>query len=289
MSRTLGALLAAHIATRRTELARCVRLDLRDGSSIGITDHDADLAVDLGDGSLAYSAAIGAAPSAVALSLGLEADNVEIAGPLVEPFTAAAVAGGRFHRARVRVFDVRWSAPAQFARLLSGKVSSARIEADAFTLEVRSAADAFNQTIGRVLSPQCSNDFGVYDLPRSYCQAVPATWAATVSAVTDDLRFAVTWTGLTPTVETIRNGLAAFDTGSLAGGLPVEVFNLAGATVELYQPLVEAPQVGDTLTVTQGCAKTREACKSFGQILNFRGFPDLVGTDDYVKFPSPGG
>lgn len=293
MSRTIGAPLATHIATRRTRLARCVRLDLRDGSSIGVTDHDADLSVDLGDGALAYSASIGASPSAIALSLGMEADNMELTGPLVIPFTRAAVLGGRFHRARVRVFDVRWDSPTQFTRLLAGKVTAPKVEGDAFTLEVRSNADAYNQTIGRVLSPYCSHDYGVDNGLTSRCQATPLVWTGVVASVTDDMRFSVTWDSPAPDAGSdVVNGLVEFTTGALAGTYPVEVFSLSGSPpslIEVYQPLIEAPEVGDALTVTEGCDKLRATCKLKGQILNFGGFPDLTGTDQYVKFPSPGG
>jgi hypothetical protein len=43
-------------------------------------------------------------------------------------------------------------------------------------------------------------------------------------------------------------------------------------------PLVEAPLVGDTLTVRDGCARTRAACMAHGQILNIRAFPEVPGT-----------
>ena len=116
-----------------------------------------------------------------------------------------------------------------------------------------------------------------------------ATYGATVASVTDDLRFAVTWTGSAPAAADIRDGLVTFTSGALVGCLPVEVFDLTGgATIEVYQPLAEAPQVGEALTVTEGCDKLRETCKAKGQILNFGGFPDLTGTDAYVKFPVPG-
>lgn len=285
MSRTIGAGLAAHIATGRTRLAHCLRLDLRDGTSIGITSLDVDIDVDLGDGVLTYKADTGIVPSAASTAIGFEADNLEARGPLGSLVTRAAVLGGRFNQARARLFDVKWDSPALTMAILAGKVSAASVEAGEFVFEIRSATDAFNQTIGRIISPTCSHDFGV-----GQCQAIPLTWLATVSAVTDDLRFTVNWgSSPVPTAADIRNGLVEFSTGALAGTLPVEVFDYAGGVIDLYQPLAEAPQIGDALTVTEGCEKTRDACKLKGQILNFGGFPDLTGTDAYVKFPNPGG
>ena len=291
--RTIVAGLASHIATSRTRLSRCIRLDLRDGTSIGVTDHDSDLEVNLGDGALSYSADIGLTAASIKHSLGLSADSLELSGPIADPFTRTAVAGGRFTQARVRVFDVRWDSPTQYLRLMAGKITAATVSGGQFTFEARSKVDAYNQVIGRVLAPQCSHEFGVDNGLTSRCQATPQVWAATVTAVTDDMHFEVSWGSPAPDeAADALNGLVEFTSGELAGTYPVEVFSLSGSpldTIETYQPLIEAPQVGDSLTVTEGCDKLRTTCKLKGQILNFGGFPDLVGTDAYVKFPAPGG
>lgn len=294
MTRTLVAGLTSHLATGKTRLSRCVLLDLRDGTALGITDHDQDLTVSLGDSpSALFRADVGAIPSAASLSIGLDSDSFEVTGPIGSTVTRAAVKGGRYLRARARLFDVNWSDTTQIARIMAGKVAEAKIEGGAFTFTVRSSTDALNQTIGRVLSPQCSNEFGVLSLPQSRCQAVPTVYEAEVIAVTDDLRFRVSWTSSpAPTAATdVLGGKVEFTSGDLAGTLPVEVFSLSGSpldTIETYQPLAEVPEIGDTLTVEEGCDKLRATCKLKGQILNFSGFPDVVGTDAYVKFPNPG-
>jgi uncharacterized phage protein (TIGR02218 family) len=294
VTRTLDAGLTAHLATKKTTLSLCVLFDLRDGTSLGITDHDQDITVSLGDSpSVLFRADVGAIPSAISLAIGLDADNFEVTGPLGDTVTRAAVKGGRYLRARARLFDVNWSDTSQIARIMAGKVAEASIDGGAFTFTVRSGADALNQAIGRVLSPQCSNEFGVLNLPHSRCQAVPTLYEAEVIAVTDDLRFRVSWTTspAPDAADDVLGGKVEFTSGALAGTLPVEVFNLSGSpldTIEVYQPLAEAPQVGDLLTVEEGCDKLRATCKLKGQILNFAGFPDVIGTDAYLKFPNPG-
>lgn len=283
MTRTIGAPLTSHIASGKTRLSRCLRLDLQDGTTLGITDHDNDLSVNLGDGALTYRADVGAIPSAISTSVGFELDNLEMSGPLGSAVTQASVLGGRFRQARARIFDVQWDETTRWYALLAGRVGEGKVEAGRFTLQIRGASDAYNQTIGRVIGPYCSHDFG-----QGQCQAVPETWAAEVATVTDALRFTVTWTGATPTSADVRNGTVEYDTGALAGTRPVEVFNLTAGLLEVYHPLAEPPQVGDELTVTQGCPKLRPACKGFEQILNFGGFPDVPGTDDYLPVPTPG-
>lgn len=293
MTRTLGAGLTAHLATKKTRLSRCVLLDLRDGTSLGITDHDQDLTVNIGSSpSNLFRADVGAIPSAISLSRGLDTDSIEVTGPLGATVTRAAVKGGRYIRARARVFDVNWSDTSQIARLLAGKVAECRIDGGAFRLTIRSHTDALNQTIGRVLSPQCSHEFAVFDPPRSRCQAIASEYQAQVAAVTDDLTFQVTWTSSpAPDAEDVRNGKIRFTTGELANLPPVEVFNLSGSpldTIETFYPLAELPQVGDLLTVEEGCDKLRSTCKLKDQMVNFGGFPDVVGTDQFLKYPNPG-
>jgi len=286
MTRTIGAALAAHIATKRARLSRCVRLDLRDGSRVAFTDHDKDLSVNLGDGAgaIVYRADLGVSVSDIVQTLTLEADNYELSGPVSETITRLALLGGRFLRARAWVFDVRWDAPAQYLALQYGRVAEAKVSGSRFTMQVRSSTDAYNQTIGRVLSPGCSWDFGVFDPPRSRCPATPMTWNAQVVSVVDAMRFRVDWGTGGPTAAEALNGLVTFSGGALAGTLPVEIFSLSeDGDVSLYHPLPEAPEVGATLVITEGCDKLRPTCKEKGFILDFGGHPDAPGNDDFLQ------
>ena len=71
---------------------------------------------------------------------------------------------------------------------------------------------------------------------------------------------------------------------------PVEINDWSSAGgVALWTSLPEPPAVGDTLTLTQGCGKTRADCMAFGNIVNFRGFPDVPGSDQVLRYPNPAG
>jgi uncharacterized phage protein (TIGR02218 family) len=56
-------------------------------------------------------------------------------------------------------------------------------------------------------------------------------------------------------------------------GQSLTVQNTASFGVAFGYPLVTIPLVGDTFTVSQGCAKTVARCQAFGNILNYGGFP----------------
>jgi hypothetical protein len=70
------------------------------------------------------------------------------------------------------------------------------------------------------------------------------------------------------------------------------VFDFAGGTgggtLALYAPLAAVPAVGDTLEIRRGCEKTRAACMAYSNIDNFRGFPDVPGSDQVLRYPNPG-
>lgn len=287
--RTLTANLLTHLARPAHTRCRMLRLDLVNGDVLAVTDHDRDLAFDLGDGEAAYSPRTGIMASDVALSAGFDADDLEVSGPLVEEatedwhVTRAMVLGGKFDDAVARFFQVNWQAPGDGAiAILKGYVVLAEVEGSRFKLTIHSEISKFRQEIGRVISPYCDADFG--DARCGYA-VVPV--AATVVSVVDARSFTVSFTGAYAN-DYFNKGTAAFQTGALAGGRPVEIsdWSAAGA-VTLWTELPQPPDVGDTLDLAQGCDKTRAACMAFDNILNFRGFPDVPGSDQVLKYPNP--
>lgn len=284
MSRTLGGPLTAHLATRAHTRCGMVLLRLADGAEIGITDHDRDLSFDIGTGPVVYSSSTGVLPSSLTLTEGFDADSIELVGPIGDTFTLQAALGGRFDRAEAYVFEVNWKSLASGPiRLLRGKVGEARPEGGRFVVSIRSLVDAFNQAIGRVITPYCDADFG-----DDRCGYDPLEAEATVATVTDGMRFTVTFAG--DYAEDFFNaGTVLFTSGELAGAGAVEIFDWSSAgAIVLFEPLADAPQTGDELILRQGCPKTRAACREFGNILNFRGFPEVPGSDQVLKYPVPG-
>jgi uncharacterized phage protein (TIGR02218 family) len=273
--------MAGHLAGTAHTRCNMLLLDLQDGSRIGITDHDKDLSFDVGDGLVTYNSGTGILISNVALSCGLEADNFEVKGPIADIVTREGVIGGRFNRARARLFEVNWKDLTQgYIPILAGNVSEARVEGGQFVMEIRADVDRFNQTVGRVITDQCDADFG--DGIR--CHATPVSIIGTVTAATDGMGFTVSFTG--SYADTFFNkGTVQFLTGALAGTAKVEIQSwTAAGVIQLFVPVASIPAIGDTCTIRQGCydpatgqSKSRAACMTFGQILHFRGYPEVPG------------
>lgn len=299
MSRTLGGPITSHIASSPHTLCNMLRLALVDSSVIATTDHDRVLAFDIGEGSEAYSPRTGIMASDLALSVGFDVDDVEVTGPLVDEATEAwhvtktMILGGRLDDAVAHFFMVNWKSLGSGAiKLLKGRVVLAEVEGDRFKLTIHSEVSKFAQEVGRVITPYCELDYGVGNCPRTRIEL-----AATVTAVTSERQFTVSFSGSYAN-DFFNKGTVAFTSGALAGTRPVEISDwTSGGGIVLWTELAEAPQIGDTLDVRQGCydpatgaSKTREACMALGgDALPFRGFPDVPGTDQVLKYPNPGG
>ena len=66
-------------------------------------------------------------------------------------------------------------------------------------------------------------------------------------------------------------------TSGAASGLKTNVKTMTSAGLQLLLPLGRTPAVGDTFTVSAGCAKTAATCQyKFNNLVNFGGFPDLT-------------
>lgn len=286
MARTLGGPLTSHLATNTHTRCGMLRLDLKDGSVLAVTDHDRVIPFDLGDGSADYTPRTGILPSDLSLSCGFDDNDIEVSGPITDDglTTRTAFLGGRFDDAVARYFQINWNSPGSGAiKLLKGYVAQATVEGGRFKLLIHSEISKFKQTVGRVISGFCDADFG-----DARCGFTPATLSATVASVTDERVFAVTFSG-TYADDFWNKGKVSFTSGALMGIRPVEIFDWSAAgDVALWTDLPEPPAVGDTLTLTQGCDKTRADCLAYDNVINFRGFPDVPGSDQVLRYPNPG-
>jgi uncharacterized phage protein (TIGR02218 family) len=290
MSRTVSAGMATMLASRFHTRCRMMALVLTDGTKLGFTDHDQDLTYTLSAdavGELTFQAGEGIISSDIQMSCGLEASNMEVSGPIGSVVTMDALLGGRFDDATVYVFDVDHTnlANGEIA-YMKGNVTEVRLEGGEFVLEIRDQKAGYERTVCRVMTNQCPWEFA--DGVR--CHATATIISGTVLAVTSEMEFTVSYSG-TYADDFFNKGLVTATSGALLDTLPVEIEDwnetTAGqAVVKLYVPLVEAPAVGDTFDIKDGCSKLRKSddatvptCVTHGAILDFGGFPEMPGSD----------
>jgi uncharacterized phage protein (TIGR02218 family) len=279
--------LAAHLASGVTTLCWCWRVTRRDGVAQGFTDHDRALTFD----GTTFEAATGFTASDIKDDVGLSIDNLEVTGALSSAsLNDADLAAGRYDDARVEIFRVNWQAPEQRVLMRAGSLGEVKRSGSAFTAEVRGLAHYLQQPKGRLLQLTCDADLGDarcgVDLGESTFRGEGA-----IVSVYSDRRFAASGLGAYAH-DFFTRGLLTFTSGASAG-LKIEVkthANSGGAVVlELWADAEGSLGIGDSFTVSAGCNKRFETCKSrFANGTNFRGFPAIPGNAYLTKIAHRG-
>lgn len=292
--RTIAAGLTTHISGTSHTRCNMLLLQFRNGDVIGITDHDEAIdynLLDAGLGNVVYSAGSGIVPSDVVLMAGVDASNFEASGPLGGLITSRPFSGGSFDRARAWLFQVNWDdVTTGKIPILVGNVSEGRIEGGRFTFQVRSDQDRLNQLVGRLIAPNCSATFG-----DGQCTMTPESIVGTVTSVSSAIQFTVSFSGSYAN-DYFNMGQIEPLTGDLVGIPPVEIFDWTSAgVITLFTALPAVPGFGETFTISRGCSKLRMSddpsvptCLSYDNVINFRGFSEVPGTDQVLKMPIPG-
>lgn len=120
---------------------------------------------------------------------------------------------------------------------------------------------------------------------------------ASVASVTDRRVFRITVTESRAVDDWFNLGRVQFESGPNAG-LSMEVKDWVQSTgeVTLFLPMPFTPGVGNVLNIRPGCDRTRPTCRNkfvmsgsadfaSGNVLNFRGEPDLPGSDFTLTYP----
>jgi uncharacterized phage protein (TIGR02218 family) len=285
--KNLPAPLQAHLDTGATTLAWCWRVTRNDGTRLGFTDHDRDLAFD----GTVFEAATGFTASEIKDALGLSVDNLEVSSALKsDRLSEDDLAAGLYDDAAVEIWRVNWADTESRVLMRSGSLGEVRRSGAAFTAEVRGLAHYLQQPKGRLYQSGCDADLG--DSRCGIDLANPAfRGTGTVLAAASPRLFAAS--GLAAfTAGWFTRGLVTFTSGANAGrAQEVKRHTLSGAdaTIELWQPMASAIAPGDTFTVAAGCDKQFSTCKAkFANAANFRGFPHIPGPDYVLSVAKPG-
>lgn len=277
--------LDAHLALGTTQTAHCWKVERRDGTAYGFTDHDRDLAFD----DVVFRADTGLSAAALMQTTGLAVDNTEAVGALSDAaITEADLVAGRFDGATVEAWLVQWDAPENRVLQFRGSLGEITHGNGAFTAELRGLAEALNVPMGRVFQRSCSAVLGDracrFDL-----SGTAYSVEAAISRVQDNR---IIWLkdvdGYLPRwfergrIE-VMDGFA----NGLVGAIKIDRVEAGRRRVELWDRMRAPLTPGDQICLVAGCDKHFETCRlKFNNTLNFRGFPDIPGGDWMVAHPS---
>ena len=257
-------------------IALCWRVERRDGVTIGLTAHDADLTID----GLVHRAAPGMTPSAVERSDGLEADTMDVGGAL----TSGAIAeedliAGRWDGAQVVLSAVDWETGAVVAALGEGRIGAVELRDEGFTAGLAGASAALQRPVVEETSAGCRAELG-----DARCRVTMPGRRRFARVLACDDRV-LTLDGGEPHANGYAGGVVRWF-GGRNGGLASAVSASDGATVTLRGAPVFAVEPGTLIDVREGCDKTLATCATrFGNAANFRGEPFLPGIDLLTRYP----
>ena len=263
-----------------TTRCRCWKVERRDGTVFGFTDHDRDLEF----GGVVFRAGSGLDASVVEASTGLSVDNAQAVGALSDAsLSEADILGGKFDGAEVWHWIVDWQDVAARRLVFRGTIGEIRRGAFGFEAELRGLAEALNLPLGRSYLRQCDRIFGDakcgVDLAAFTAQGTVVE-CSTRRVVLDGLAgFAGKW---------FENGVLRWPDG---GETLVKADTLDGArrVLDFFEEVRVPVAAGVVVDAVAGCDKRMASCKAkFGNLANFRGFPHIPGEDRVTAYPVSG-
>ncbi len=276
--------LAEHLAGGVTTVCRAWAVTRRDGVVLGFTDHDRALQFE----GIDFAASSGLTARSVEQTTGLAVDNSEAVGALSDAsIREEDVRAGLFDGAELRNWLVNWSDTSERQLVFRGTLGEVERQGKQFRAELRGLAEAINQPKGRVYQKPCSAVLGDgacrFDTSApgfSIDVTVLEVVGPTEVRIASQSGFANDW---------FLRGRVTVLTGGAAGQIGVvkrDVELDGGRQVEFWERFAGGLSVGDEVRVEAGCDKRVETCREkFGNLLNFRGFPDIPGEDWLVSYP----
>ncbi|MDM0041884.1 DUF2163 domain-containing protein [Variovorax sp. J22R193] len=272
--KTIPIALRNEFAKGSTTRAWCWYFEQKGGAVFTVTTWSRDLLID----GLIYKAKDGVNPMAIESTADGAVSNSEITGALSDDFvTEEQIVGGIWDNCFVTVFEVN-ARDLTMGRmsLVSGwlgQLSCGRMD---FKAELRSLAQALQQTIGDVYQPMCRARLGD-SMCKVDVEALRVT--STLTAVTSRRTFTDSARG--EASDWFGAGLFRVLAGPYTG-MEMEVYAFAAGVFTLSLPLPFDPTVWPAYSVVPGCRKRHERgglfpagisdCRDkFNNVINFQG------------------
>lgn len=278
MSKSVPSPLQAHLDTGATRMALCWKVVRTDGTVQGFTEHDCDLTFD----GVTYLARSGFTATAVAQSLGLAVDNLNLDGALSSAtINEDDLAEGRYDDAAVELIWVNWTDVTQRITMSRGNIGEVKREETAFSAEFRSLASKLQQKVGRTYQRTCDARLGD---ARCGVNLESSTFKASGGTIVSASGRSI-----------VGNSTSGYDDGWFThgtlevtsganAGLFFEVKSHTGNNLTLWDLPPSPLLTGVSYVVRAGCKQDWEVCRDkFNNLANFQGFPDIPGQDYLQK------
>ena len=294
MSRRIPVALQANLDSATPSVTRCIRIQKKDGTALGVTMWDTPVVYDHGDGwgEIEYSAQAGVDASDIMSDIGYSVSNAEgriLAATNNDGLTPEAVEAGELDDAEWTCFllDPMNPSPGSAAILDAGDIGEVRVERGLVIIpELLSYMMRLQQPVGHVFQRPCRAIFGTPPDSQTGCGVnAEALWAAgqVVSVGAEsDRTFTGEFDGWFP-------GRLEFLTGPNVGKR-YAIESVSGATLSLADTTPYLIGPGDLYRHRPDCTKLpngTQGCKFWGNYLNYKG-EDNIPSGDGAAGSTPG-
>jgi uncharacterized phage protein (TIGR02218 family) len=245
-----------------------------DGAGFASTSHDHRQFT----GSMTLEPNIDLRPRELAVNDQLFGSFLELEGGLGSQISPTAdLRSGHWRGAAVRLLMGDWWQEAETCTLAAGEVGRITLQEERLAISVDLRPDDARQPPCIQTSPECRAVLGDRQCRmdmRSRKLRVTVVAALAEGIVVD-----------TADIDRFGMGRLRWISGSQCGLEDMIVAVEAGRLV-LRDAVLSSLKIGDTAILTEGCDGRRSTCSErFGNILNFRGEPDLPGSEIIMRLP----
>ena len=270
-----------HLIGGVTTLSMIWTITRKDSTVFYFTDADADITYD----GHTYKAANSGTLSAMQQSSKLDVDNFDFSIILDETeISKEDVISGIFDYAEIKIWMINRNATANGAlKMIRGRLGEVHMTDDhKASIEFRSLVQLLSQGIGRVYSHECNADLGD---TRCGVDLESYTFAGTVTSIKNNQIFLDS--ERSEADDYFNYGMLIWTSGNNNGlSMEIQDFVNATGTFTLVSPMPFTVAIGDTYSAIKGCDKQKATCiADFDNVLNFRGFAEIPGSDFLHTIP----
>lgn len=251
-----------------------IKIVRSDATIKGFSNHDKPLTID----SIQYKPTPGLERVIMNLRSNAEVSNQEFGGGWVVDLNETDLQNGLYDDALITVFRADWSnVSAGTVVIFEGSLGMIQWTEDGFKADIHSLMRQLGKKIGISTTAKCRHNLFTQASSTNIgaCTLVEGsfTYNTTVVTATSKLKFTIGSIGQPDAW--IANGILTWTSG-LNSGASYEVKSYVSNVVDLFLPTTFIVANGDAFTVTAGCDKNIETCKSkFSNVVNFGGFPHI--------------
>lgn len=277
----LSAEMSERLQSDSLHFCQCWLIKLRDGTRIGLTDHDCPVQFD----GVNFSANAGMTPAALEMSADFARDGSEAMGVLGSPHIKKEdLNAGLYDGAEVSLWLVDWQMPDNRLMLMKGAFGAVRHENESFHVTLEGPSSLLQQSVGRVFQKKCDARLGDKRCQVGLTNPTYQTTTQIIQAKALEIEipllqaFSKTW-------------FASGQIEWLAGGKVKGQFAIRSDAIRsgrrylgLWESLTDLPIAGDQIRLTAGCDKHLATCRTkFSNAVNFQGTPHMPADHLLVK------